>query len=313
VSGRVTREPDRITRTNFHSLRDTTDPSNASYRLVPEDNAVRRITLLSCCGLPLLSLFVSSPVVGGQAVGKAPPPPVAQYLFCVGAASPQSAIYYSGTIVTTEKNLNPVPVAFFQFLKQQYSYKGPGDYPGDLQCTRVRTLEEARSYEQIYVNRDRQNKRNVIETGWTYNGAPPQPTPQGQDPRLAQIPEPFRRQALDEISGSKGYCLNNERISGLIDCDCFSKIVLDYRIAHAKEYNSPRGGQDTEGWLPLTNLLLGPLNCSECISDERILKWATAQTTKSVAPNYPDADKKFMTECVSRSFLANFRAKPSLG
>jgi len=272
---------------------------------------MRRITPLSCWGLVLLSISISSPVVGGQE--HSAPPPVTQYLFCVGAASPQSTIYYSGTIVTTEKNTNPVHVAFFQFLKQKYSYKGPGDYPGDLQCTGVRTLEEARSYEQIYVNRDRQNKRNVIETGWTYNGAPPPPAPQGQDPRLAQIPEPFRRQALEEISGSKGYCQNNELISGLIDCDCFSKIVLDYRIAHAKEYHAPRGGHDTGGWLPLTTLLLGPLNCSECISDERILKWATAQTIKSLAPNFPDADKKFMTGCVSRSFLANFRAKPSLG
>jgi len=129
---------------------------------------------------------------------------------------------------------------------------------------------------------------------------------------VAQIPEPFRRQALEEISGSKGYCQNSELISGLIDCDCFSKIVLDYRIAQAQEYHAPRG-HDTGGWLPLTTLLLGPLNCSECISDERILKWATAQTIKSLAPNYPDADKKFMTGCVSRSFLSNFRAKPSLG
>lgn len=101
-----------------------------------------------------------------------PAPPVMQYLFCTGVASPQSTIYYSGTIVTTEKNTNPVHVAFFQFLKQQYSYKGLGEYPGDLQCTGVRSVEEARSVEQLYVNRDRQNKRNVIETGWTYNGAP---------------------------------------------------------------------------------------------------------------------------------------------
>jgi hypothetical protein len=237
---------------------------------------------------------------------------VTQYLFCVGAASPQSTIYYSGTIVTTEKNTNPVHVAFFQFLKQKYSYKGPGDYPGDLQCTGVRTLEEARSYEQIYVNRDRQNKRNVIETGWTYNGTPPPPAPQGQDPRLAQIPEPFRRRALDEISQSKAYCQDNVLLSGLFDCACLSKVVLNYRIAHAQEYHAPRGGHDTGGWEPFVNLLVAgeQLNCSECISDERISKWAAAQTIKSLSPDYPDADKKFMTRCVSRSFLANFRAKP---
>ena len=131
---------------------------------------MRRITLLSCCGLALLSIFISSPVVGGQE--QFAPPPVTQYLFCTGVASPQSTIYYSGTIATTEKNLNPVHVAFFQFLKQQYSYKGPGEYPGDLQCYGLHSVEEARSVEQRYVNGDRQNKRNVIETGWTYHGAP---------------------------------------------------------------------------------------------------------------------------------------------
>ena len=181
------------------------------------------------------------------------------------------------------------------------------------------------------MNRDRQNKRNVIETGWTYNGArapvaastpaaptaagvgTPPPAPQGQDPRLAQIPEPFRRHALDEISQSKAYCQGNVLLSGLLDCACFSKVVLNYRIAHAQEYHMPRGGQDTGGWEPFGNLLSSELNCSECFSDERILKWAATQTIKSLSPNYPDADKKFMTGCVSRSFLANFRAKPYVG
>ncbi len=273
-----------------------------------------RITLLSCCGLALLSISLSPPVVVGQGQERAAPPPVTRYLFCVGVPSPQSTIYYSGIIVTTEQNLNPVHVAFFQFLKQKYSYKGPGDYPGDLQCTGVRTLEEARSYLQIYVKKDRQNKRNVIETGWTYIGAPAPPAPQGQDPRVAQIPEPFRQHVLDEIAQSKGYCEGNELISALLDCDCLSRIVLNYRIAHAKEYQLPWMEERTRGWEPFVNLLLGEkLNCSECFSDEKILKWAAAQTMKSLAPNYPDADRKFMTDCVSRSFLANFRAKPYVG
>ena len=110
----------------------------------------------------------TAPVAQAAPAATAAQPPATQYLFCTGVASPQSTIYYSGTIITTEKNTNPVHVAFFQFLKQQYSYKGPGEYPCDLQCTGVRSVEEARSVEQLYVNRDRQNKRNVIETGWTY-------------------------------------------------------------------------------------------------------------------------------------------------
>ena len=289
---------------------------------------MRRITLLSCFGLALLSVLVSPPLVRGQA--RAAPPPEPRYLFCIGAASPQSTIYYSGTIVTTEKDLNPVHVAFFQFLKQKYSYKGPGDYPGDLQCTGVRTLEEARSFEQIYVNRDRQQKRTVVETGWTYNGAlapiaasppaaptaagvgMPPPAPQGQDPRLAQVPEPFRRQMLDEMPNTRGYCQNNVLLSELLDCACFSKAVLDYRIAHAKEYHVPRGGHDTGGWEPISTLP-AVVDCSACISDDRILNWAAARALKSLSPDFSDADKKSRTECISRSFLANFRAKPYVG
>lgn len=136
--------------------------------------------------------------------------------------------------------------------------------------------------------------------------------PQGQITSVEQIPEPFRKAALAEVPNSKAYCLNHEIIAGLVDCDCFSKIVLDYRIAHAKEYHGSVESRSGD-WLPLTNLMLGPLNCSECISDERVTNWVAARTLKSLAPNYPAADKQFLTACVSRSFLASFRAKPNLG
>jgi hypothetical protein len=88
-------------------------------------------------------------------------------------------------------------------------------------------------------------------------------------------------------------------------------MLLNYRIAHAKEYHVPRGGQDTGGWEPFGNLVAvgEELNCSECISDERISKWAAAEGIKTFS-TFPDSDKKYLTECVSRSFLASFRAKP---
>lgn len=142
--------------------------------------------------------------------------------------------------------------------------------------------------------------------------APRTSAPQGQDPRVAQIPEPFRQHALDEIAQSKGYCQDNELISALLDCDCFSKMMLNYRIAHAKEYHGPWAGAEERGvWQHFGNLVLG-VDCSECISDERISKWAAAEAMKNFV-RYPDADKKYLTECVSRTFLSSFRAKPYLG
>jgi hypothetical protein len=134
--------------------------------------------------------------------------------------------------------------------------------------------------------------------------------PEGQDPRLQQLPERYRRTAMGE---GKGYCHDNEVLSKLFDCECFGKIVLDYRIAHVKEYfEVPRNSQGTGGWMPLTTLIgVGEeLNCSECIS-EKTSKWAEDTALRSTS-TYSDSDKKFMTACVSKNFVANFRAKPYL-
>lgn len=144
--------------------------------------------------------------------------------------------------------------------------------------------------------------------------APATSAPQGQDPRVQQLPERFRRTAMGE---GKGYCQGNGVLSGLFDCECFGKVVLDYRIAHVKEYYEvPRNSrhpaleQGTGGWMPLTTLILGKeLNCSECIS-EKTAKWAAEQALKSTATWDSDSDKRYMTACVSKNFVANFRAKP---
>jgi hypothetical protein len=148
-----------------------TNSSQSSHTVPAEPSAPAVSASRLSPGATPAAIAVQPPAaaVAGQSVpAQQAPATFTQYLFCTGVASPQSTTYYSGVIITHERNMNPVHVAFFEFLKQQYSYKGPGEYPYDLQCYGVRSAEEARSVEQRYVNGDRQNKRNVIETGWTY-------------------------------------------------------------------------------------------------------------------------------------------------
>jgi hypothetical protein len=143
----------------------------------------------------------------------------------------------------------------------------------------------------------------------------PSITPQELDPRVAQIPEPFRQRALDEVPATKAYCEKHTLLTGLFDCDCFSKMVLRHRIAHAKEYYSAPGNpQATGGWTPFPGLIIigQEFKCSECISDDRITKWASSQAVKGLPAAATEADKKLFGECVAKNFLTTFRANPYL-
>ncbi len=439
---------------------------------------MRRIIRPTDCALALCGLLLWAPIASGQGVPNArnPRTEVTNYLFCVASYS-ASQIYYSGAFVTTGQGLGPVPAAFVQFLKQKYSYKGPGQFPGDIQCTGLHSVAEAQSIERGYIDRDRQNKMNVIETGWVYGSASaetapaagasdasrltgvylgkyrcnggdrdlkltvrgasngsltalftftavrslasyslagrydgatgqfklepdkwvgaapsgynmvgmdgaydaasnklsgkiasgscgpfsvvrdntqtadaaganpatpaapalpatpraavgrapaatvaPTPTPAevdpklAQDPRMAQLSPEYRQFALSEVPRSKTYCENNAMISGLMDCTCFAKIVLDYRIAHAGETvsvpNALRGSVVTPP--PLINVIgAGNLNCSQCLTDDRIMKWVAEQARPGLTGVSPARSQKII-DCASKAMATRLKAQPDL-
>ncbi|HYL36046.1 MAG TPA: hypothetical protein VEV17_09055 [Bryobacteraceae bacterium] len=444
---------------------------------------MRRIIHPTDCALALCGLFLWAPIASGQGLPRAngPRTEVTNYLFCVaGEGANQSTLYYSSDFVTTGQNIRPVQEAFLGFLRQRYSYRGNPAVEQPVQCTDVHSVEESRSVERIYINRDRQNKIMVVETGWVYGSASadvapaasssdaskltgvylgkyrcsggdndlkltvrgasngsltalftftavrsmasyslagrydgvtgqfklepdkwvgaapsgynmvgmdgvydaasnklsgkiasgacgpfsvvrdnaqtadaaaanpatpaalvapappatprtavgrapvttvaPAPTraevdPQlAQDPRLAQLSPEYRQFALSEVPRSKTYCENNAMISALMDCTCFAKIVLDYRIAHAGETvrvpNARRGSVATPS--PLINVIgAGNLNCSQCLTDDKIMRWVAEQARPGLTGVSPARSQK-ITDCASKAMATRLKAQPDL-
>jgi hypothetical protein len=73
---------------------------------------------------------------------------------------------------------------------------------------------------------------SLVET--PQNTAPP--VPLSQDPRLAQIPSRISGRMLSEANANESRCKNKLAGFARVNCRCFAKTVLDYRIAHASDY-----------------------------------------------------------------------------
>lgn len=130
--------------------------------------------------------------------------------------------------------------------------------------------------------------------------------PPDQDPRLAGLTPRYRQQILAEVPGTKTYCKQNAMLFAIFDCDCFSRLVLNYRITHPNDTTTSHSvatlGQTQPS--PFVNLLVGDkLDCSDCISDERITTWVTSSS--HAGPS--------LIACISRTMSASLRAKPYVG
>ena len=79
------------------------------------------------------------------------------------------------------------------------------------------------------------------------NPAPAASAPLGADPRLAAIPSRIRGMINAEINANESGCRNDPAGSARTDCRCFAKKVMDYRIAHASEYQIVYGQADLVG------------------------------------------------------------------
>ena len=281
--------------------------------------------------LALCCWFAWAQIAFGQGpVGKPPRPEVINYLFCNATEQKTPGhltIYFTSDFTTIGANTNPLRVAFFAFLQEKYSFKSTAD-PRTAQpviCTGLHSVEEAKSIEQTRINSARKDARySVIETGWVPPDAirpgtairsdvrppappaapsAPRPSPAAtaqspEDPRLAQMSPQERQFMLSEISQGKFLCSTNATLSGLMDCDCFAQAVLDYRIAHAGETATPS---------PLINVIaIGKLDCSKCLTDEKLTKWASEQMRIHNAA-LPAAQVKTFYDCVTRTFVTSFK------
>jgi hypothetical protein len=256
------------------------------------------------------------------------------YEYC-SSVTPQSGpggqrvYYYSGVFGGPYTALSGADKAFVQFLEQKYSFKSGGNNARDAVCQNNETEAQARGNEQSSLNSTRQHNQ-AVETGWTYSvagsagaatGAPASASsasaPQSNDPRLAQLSQQDRKFVLDEIPGSKTYCANNMVLPLIFDCDCFAQMVFNYRVTHPNL--GPRPSHETADLVAGTpappeafSNIIPKLDCSKCISEERITKWVTDSIRKSVS-GYSEPQVKAITACTARTLINDLQAKPEMG
>ena len=295
-----------------------TPPAGESEPAGPEIAAGHRLNQ------PIINPPAQSPAPAAAAVHGLPPastpPPGRVYHYYCSSEMGFPTIYFSAAFDTTDTNPIPMEEGYKRFLEQKYAYKSPNQ----LACFgNYSTLAEVQADMQKRAHDMRASgKWKVVDTGWTWGGTPPPPptpVPAGMDLSVAQLQEPFRKRAIDEVPNSKQYCQDHAILSGMFDCDCFAKMVLHERIAHASEYHVPQGGQDEGGWEPLGNLFYSEkLPCTECISDTRLAKYAVAEANKSLAnviaqKGASDPSVTNTSQCTATKFILDFKAKPYIG
>jgi hypothetical protein len=239
------------------------------------------------------------------------------YYYCSSEQRPPT-MYFSSAFDTTDEHPQAMAEGFKKFLEQKYGYHTENT----LACFGAHgTLAAAQADVQQRMKDLRVvGKWKIVETGWVWGGTPPPPptpVPPGVDPAVNQLKEPFRTWAINEVPGSKAYCAQTPMISGVFDCDCFSRAVLHARIANAGDYRTPvPGREDMAGFDPLGNLFYGDkLPCTECLDDARLSKYASEQVKKSLAnviqqKGSSDPSVTHTTSCAVAKFVADFRAKP---
>ncbi|MFN7923410.1 MAG: hypothetical protein U0Q16_25130 [Bryobacteraceae bacterium] len=281
-----------------------------------------------------------APSASGQpnARGARPLPP-RQYLFCYASepAGPAvRALYYSADFVLIGADVRPTQDAFRAFLQQRYSFKGDAGQDQPVQCTGVQTEAEAKSVEQLYVERDQKNRGlKVVMTGWTNESSaavgetagplavPPPPASSATAPlasigalsdaqsaSLASLTPADRQFVLDEVPRSKSYCEQNAFLSGVIDCSCFARSIFLYRISHPEEKVKVLNARAARPpvFPPLVNVIgTKPVNCAECLPDEKLAKWASDDASiLGVSP----ARARAYADCVGRETVKAFRSEP---
>jgi hypothetical protein len=290
-----------------------------------KENAMRQVMRLAAFGFAVLCFFHFAPLASGQS---AHPPQIHHYI-CSTQDQSRPEMYFSGAF-DTKDSPDKISAAFREFLEQKYNFTNATQ----LSCFgSYDTLAGAEADLQKHVAQMTATKRQkVVATGWTYGSAAPAagaataaPPPPLQlpikpvelsqaelDARLAQMPPDDRKHFLAEVPASKNYCMENSVISALFDCDCFAKMVLDFRIAQPNARIQAEGGGEFFP-APLNVLLTREmLYCTECISDARITKWVQSSLRASLGKGFTEAQITATSDCTAKNFLTNFRAKPYL-
>jgi len=240
------------------------------------------------------------------------------YAFCWTPATKQ-LVYVSAPFQTSEVRTSVLEAAFKTFIKEKYGYSA-----NDGQCSGDQKAE-IRDGKRAAVLKQAENGE-VTAVAFTYTppaatASAPAPAPAapavaggpGLDP--GNLKDPWLQKAKDELKGSKGYCETNMLLHRIFDCDCFSRMVFRFRVAHAGEYKASNREEGT-GWVGFSNILMAKdFVCADCLEDARLTRYVHDVVAENNGPaiqagRTTPAKVQAHADCIAPKYIAEFRAHP---
>jgi len=239
------------------------------------------------------------------------------YAFCWTPPTKQ-LVYVSAPFQTSEVRTSQLEAAFNAFVKKQYGYSA-----NDGQCSGDQKAD-VRDGKRAAVLKQAANGE-VTPVTFTYTPAVPvsaaAPSPAAAPPSAGanldpgSLKDPWLQKAKDELKGSKGYCETNILLHRIFDCDCFSRMVFRFRVAHAGAYKESYREEGT-GWVGFSNILMAQdFVCTDCLDDARLTRYVHDVLTENNQPaisagRTTPAKVQAVADCVAPKYIAEFKAHP---
>jgi len=238
-------------------------------------------------GVPLVSVvgvITVSTLVGHPALAQQSGPAQPRYAFCWTPPTKQ-LVYISAPFETSEPSTAKVEAEFNAFVKKQYGYSAH-----DGQCA-VDLTAATRDGKRVAVIKQAQNGEITPVTFAYTPPAPAEPAPaQSAAPVVTaslnpgNLKDPWLQKAKNELPSSKGYCETNFLLHQIFDCECFARLVFQFRVAHAGEYKESNREEGT-GWGGYSNVLMAPdFVCTDCLEDARLSRYVHEKIVHNQQP-----------------------------
>jgi hypothetical protein len=240
------------------------------------------------------------------------------YAFCWTPPTKQ-LVYVSAPFQTTEVRTSQVEAAFNAFVKKQYGYSAnDGQCSGDQKAEvrdgkRAAVLRQAENGEVTPVTFTYTPAAAPVSAATPPPAAPPATVGAGLD--AGNLKDPWLQKAKDELRGAKGYCETNILLHRIFDCDCFSRMVFRFRVAHAAEYKESHREEGT-GWVGFSNILMAQdFVCTDCLEDARLTRYVHDVLAEHNQPaisagRTTPAKVQAFADCVAPKYIAEFKAHP---
>lgn len=259
-------------------------------------------------------MAVLSTLIVAGAAGSARPQ-TQYHHFCWTPATKQ-IVYVSAAFQSTEPSTAKLGDAFSAFIKKQYGYSAH-----DAQCSMDLTAQ-ARDGKRAAVLKAAQDGE-VTAVAFTYTPvaataaapAPPPPPDLAATLDPGNLKDPWLKRARDEVKSAKGYCETNVTLHQIFDCDCFARLVFQFRVAHAADYKVSTREEGT-GWVGFSNIMMAKdFVCTHCLEDARLAKSVHDRISHNMSAALTSgatttAKVKARADCVAPKYIAEFKAHP---